>query len=173
MRIVLHTVLSAIAAFIVAGDARAEPLYRDGSWGVVPQDAGRTCVVVLSSEDRRHAFHFLIDGAQNAASVGILDDFLPDFSNRTAATMITVDLGPQFARRLEFTRRSDGMVNYIAADLPRQELDSVLDALRSGKRGVSLSFENGEEWRIPPPKSDEAASAIAQCSSDALKGLRV
>jgi hypothetical protein len=172
MRIVLHTVLSAIAALLFTADARAEPLYRDGSWGVVPQDAGSTCVVVLNSEDRRQAFHVLIDGAQNAASVGILDAFLPDFASRTTPTMITVDLGPQFARQLEFTLRSDAGVNYLAADLPREELDTVLDALQSGKRGVSLSFENGVQWRIPPPKSDQAASAIARCSSDALKGLR-
>jgi hypothetical protein len=85
--------------------------------------------------------------------------------------MITVDLGPQFARRLEFKRHFDGSLNYLAADLAPDDLDSILAALQSGKRGVSLSFENGEMWRIPPPKRQEAASAIAQCWNEALSGI--
>ena len=172
MRLILRTALPALATLFIVSVAWAEPLYRDGSWGVVPQDAGRTCVVVLNSEDRRHAFHFVIDGAQNAASVGILDDYLPDPAYMTASTTIGVDLGPEFARKLEFKRRFDGAVNYLAADLPQEDLDSILDALRSGTRGVSLSFENGETWRIPPPKSAEAASAITQCWNEALRGVQ-
>jgi hypothetical protein len=127
---------------------------------------------VLNSEDRRHAFHFLIDGEKNAATVGILDDFLPDPSYITASTMITVDLGPQFARRLKFKRHFDGALNYLAADLALDDLDSILAALRSVTHGVSLSFENGEMWRIPAPKRQEAASAIAQCWKEALSGIR-
>jgi hypothetical protein len=72
MRLILHTALPAIALLIASG-ASARPLYKDGNWGVVPQNDGRTCVVVLNSDDRRHAFHFLIDGEQNTATVGIWD----------------------------------------------------------------------------------------------------
>jgi hypothetical protein len=130
-------------------------------------------VIVLNSEDKRHALHFLIDGEQNVAIVGILDHFLPDPSYMTASTTITVDMGPEFVRRLEFKRQFDGALNYLTADLPPQELDSILLALRSGTRGVVLSFENGEMWRIPPPERNEAAAAIAQCWNEALMGRRV
>jgi hypothetical protein len=84
--------------------------------------------------------------------------------------MITVDFGLHFVRRLEFKRHFDGSLNYMAAELPSADLDSILEALRSGKGGVNLSFENGEIWRIPPPKREEAASAIAKCWIEALRG---
>ena len=171
MRLFTSTALFAVIALLTQSNAWAQPLYEDGSWGVVPQDSGRTCIVVLNSEDKKHAFHFLIDGEQNAATVGILDHFLPDPRYATASTMITLNFGPRFARRLEFKRRFDGSLNYLAAELPSEDLASILKVLRSGKAGVSLSFENGETWRIPPPKREEAASAIAQCWTEALRGL--
>jgi hypothetical protein len=170
MRLFSSTALLAVIALLTPSNAWAEPLYEDGSWGVVPQDSGKTCIVVLNSEDKKHAFHFLIDGEQNSATVGILDHFLPDSRYGAASTMITLDF--QFARRLEFKRRFDGSLNYLAAELPPEDLGSILEALRSGKGGVSLSFENGEMWRIPPPKRDAAASAIARCWIEALRGVR-
>ena len=170
MRRFPSAVLFGVIALLTPWNAWAQALYEDGSWGVVPQDGGKTCIVVLNSEDRKHAFHVLIDGEQNAASVGILDHFLPNARYNTASTTITVDFGLQFVRRLEFKRRFDGSLNYLAADLPSEDLDPILDALRSGKGGVNLSFENGEIWRIPPPKREEAASAIAKCWMEALRG---
>ena len=121
MRLFLSTVAFAVAALLTQSHAWAQPSYEDGSWGVIPQDGGRTCVIVLNSEDKRHAFHFLIDGEQNTATVGILDDFLPDLRYGTASTMITLDLGPQFGRQLEFKRRFDGSLNYLAAELSRED----------------------------------------------------
>ena len=172
MRLTVHSALSGILALIIPSDAWAEPLYRDGSWGVVPQDGGSTCVVVLNSEDRRKAFHFIIDGQQKAASVGILDRFFPDLAPITASTMVIMDLGPQFTRPMKFKRHFDGSLGYLSADLAVEDLDSILEALRSVTRGVSLSFENGETWLIPPPKSEEeAASAIAKCWNEARRGL--
>jgi len=160
------------AVLLTAGSAWAYPLYRDGSWGVVPQDRGRTCVVVVNSVDKRHAFHFLIDGEQNSATIGILDQFLPDLGHDTVSTMITVDFGPEFARRLEFKRRFDGTLDYLAAELPPEALSSILNAIRARRSEVTLSFENGEMWRIPPPKQQEAASAIDQCWTEALRGIQ-
>ena len=170
MRLSSSAVLFGVIALLTPWNAQAQASYEDGSWGVVPQDGGRTCIVVLNSEDRKRAFHFLIDGEQNAASVGILDDFLPNPRYNTASTMITVDFGLHFVRRLEFKRHFDGSLNYMAAELPSADLDAILEALRSGKGGVNLSFENGEIWRIPPPKREEAASAIAKCWIEALRG---
>jgi hypothetical protein len=172
MRFFSFRILFAAIVLLPPSNAWAQPLYEDGSWGVVPQDDGRTCIVVLNSEDKKHAFHFLIDGEQNAASVGILDYFLPNPGYYTTSTTITVDLGIQFVRRLEFKPRFDGSLNYMAAELPSKDLDSILEALRSGKRGANLSFENGDIWRIPPPKREEAASAIAQCWTEALRRPR-
>ena len=171
----LAVISAASFVFVVmltAGSAWAYPLYRDGSWGVVPQDRGRTCVVVVNSVDKRHAFHFLIDGEQNSATIGILDQFLPDLGRDTVSTMITVDFGPEFARRLEFKRRFDGTLDYLAAELPPEDLGSILNAIRARRSDVTLSFENGEMWRIPPPKQQEAASAIDQCWTEALRGIQ-
>jgi len=170
MRFFSSAALFGAIAVLTPSSAWSQASYEDGSWGVVPQDGGRTCIVVLNSEDRKHAFHVLIDGEQNAASVGILDNFLPSPQDNTASTTITVDFGLQFVRQLELKRRFDGALNYLAAELPLEDLDSIFEALRSGKGGVSLSFENGEIWRIPPPKRAEAASAIAQCWTQALRG---
>lgn len=171
MYALLSAILFAVIAMLTATSAWAYPSYEDGTWGVVPQDSGRTCVVVVNSEDKKHAFHFLIDGENNVATVGILDHFLPGLRNSAASMMITLDLGPDFARRLHLKRRFDGSLNYLAAELPPEDLDPILDALRSRKAGVRLYFENGETWRIPPPKHDEAASAIDKCWTDALRGV--
>jgi hypothetical protein len=171
MYVLLSAILFALIAMLTATNAWAYPSYEDGTWGVVPQDRGRTCFVVLNSEDKKHAFHFLIDGEKNVATVGILDHFLPDPRNSAASMMITLDLGPEFARRLHLKRRFDGSLNYLAAELQPEDLDPILDALRSRKAGVLLSFESGETWRIPPPKHDEAASAIDKCWTEALRGL--
>lgn len=170
MRFFSSAVVFGVIALLTPSSAWSQASYEDGSWGVVPQDGGRTCIVVLNSEDRKHAFHFLIDGEQNAASVGILDPFLPSPQHNTASTNITLDFGLQFVRELEFKRRFDGSLNYMSAELASEDLDSILEALRSGKGGVHLSFENGEIWRIPPPKRAEAASAIAKCWTEALRG---
>lgn len=155
---------------LTAASAWAHPSYEDGSWGVVPQDSGRTCIVVVNSEDKEHAFHFLIDGKQNIATIGILDHFLPDLRVGTASTMITLDLGPAFTRRLELKRRFDGSTNYLAAELRPEDLGSILIALRSPRSVVILSFESGETWRLPPPKRPEAVRAIDQCWTEALRG---
>jgi hypothetical protein len=171
MKLFSFKALIAVIALLAPQNAWAQPLYEDGTWGVVPQDGGRTCVVVLNSQDKKHAFHFLIDGEQNAATVGILDNFLPDARYGTASTMVTLNFGSKFARRFEFKRRFDGALHYLAAELRADDLEPILEILRSGRAGVSLSFENGETWRIPPPKREEAGSAIARCWSEALRGL--
>jgi hypothetical protein len=168
-RIILHTAFSAIA-LLMACDAWALPSYKDDSWGVVPQDNGQACVVVLNSEDRLHAFHFAVDGPDQAATIGILDDYVPERLS-VSATKITVDLGPSFVRQLEFKHHSSGSMGYLAADLSRDDLKSILTAFQSDSR-VSLSFANGEVWRIPGPKQ-EATAAIAQCWDEALSGAHI
>ena len=160
-----------LIALLTAAPAWAYPSYKDGSWGVVSQDGGRICVVVVNSEDKKHAFHFLIDGEKNVASIGILDGFLPDLRGGGASLRITLDFGPEFVRRLELKRRFDGSLHYMAAELALEDLDSILVALRARRAGVMLAFENGETWRIPPPKREEAASAIDDCWTEALRGI--
>jgi hypothetical protein len=167
-RMLFRSALSLIA-LLIGADVWASPSYKDANWGVVPQENGNACVVVLNSADRMHAFHFLVDGVDKVATVGILDSFLPS-RLATASTTITVDLGPMFTRQLEFKRHSDGLVGYIAADLSRDDLTSILAALQT-TRDVSLSFDNGDVWRIPPP-GKEAASAISECWNAALTGAR-
>jgi hypothetical protein len=168
MRLV-SSVLLVITALLTPLDASSQAVYEDGSWGVVAQDGGKTCIVVLNSEGKQHALHFLVDGEQQVASIGILDHFLPEPQYDTAAMTITIGFGDQFALQLEFKRRFDGSLYYLAAELPSEHLNSVLEALRSGN-GVNLSFENGDIWRIPPPKREDAASAIAKCWTEALHG---
>ena len=170
MRLLSFAALFGAIALLTPSNAGAQALYEDESWGVVPQDGGRTCIVVLNSPDRKHAFHFLVDGEQNAASVGILDQFLPSPRYNTGSTTITVEFPLQFTLQLEFRRQFDGSLNYLAAELPSENLDSIFEALRSGKGGVNLSFENGEIRRIPAPKREDAASAIAKCWTEALHG---
>ena len=154
---------------LIGSEAWASPSYKDSNWGVVPQDNGRGCVVVLNSEDRTHAFHFLVDGDEKSGTIGILDSYLPEHVS-LASTMVTVDLGPLFTRQLEFKRHADATAGSLAADLSRDDLRSILAALQT-TRGVSLSFDNGEVWRIPPPQQ-AAASAISRCWKDALTGTR-
>jgi len=168
-RIILRTTFSAIA-LLVACDAWALPSYKDASWGVVPQDNGNACVVVLNSEDRLHAFHFAVDGGAKAATIGILDSYLPERLS-VGPTKVTIDLGPLFVRQLEFKHRSDGAMGYLASELSRDDLKSILAAFQSDSR-VSLSFANGEVWRIPGPKQ-EATAAIAQCWNEALTGVHI
>jgi len=172
MRGLLRVVVST-AALAVASGAWAAPLYKDKNWGVVRQDGGRICIVVLNSDSRRNAFHFLIDGGRNAASVGILDEFVPGTMDAKGTMTATLDLGPRFAHALEFRRQFDGAVNYLTASLAPGELDSIFAALRAGDRGVNLTFENGDTWRIPPPERKEAAAAITQCWHEALSGGRI
>ena len=137
-----------VAAVFVVSDALALPSYKDGNWGVVPQDHGGACVVVLNSEDRMHAFHFAVDGVAKVATVGILDTFVPDRVS-ASAPKITIDLGPLFRRQLKFEHRSEGSQGYLAADLSQDDLKTVLAALQSGLSGVSLSFANGEVGTFP------------------------
>lgn len=167
MRGLLRAVVPA-AALVMASGAWAVPLYKDKNWGVVRQDDGRICIVVLNSDSRRNAFHFLIDGGRNAGSIGILDEFVPDTMNARGSLMATLDLGPRFARALEFRRQFDGAVNYLTAILAPNELASIFAALQAGNRGVSLTFENGDTWRIPPPERKEAVAAITRCWNEAL-----
>jgi len=77
---------------------------------------------------------------------------------------------PGFARALEFRWQFDGAVNYLTASLAPSELDSIFAALQAGDRGVNLTFENGDTWRIPPPERKEAAAAITRCWNEALSG---
>ena len=162
---VLRTVLPAIALF-VASNALALPSYKDANIGVVPQDNGRVCIVVLNSSDRTHAFHFVVDGEKKVVTVGILDRFLPNRSSATSM-VINIDLGPLFARRFVFKRHSDGMLSYLGAELSADDVKSTLAALQSDLPGVTITFDNGETWRIPPPKQ-AAASAVTQCWNEAL-----
>ncbi len=166
----LLRVVAPTAALVMASAAWAAPLYKDKNWGVVRQDGGRICIVVLSSDSRRNAFHFLIDGERKAGSIGILDEFVPDTMDAKGSMMATLDLGPNFARALEFRRQFDGAVNYLTASLAPSELDSIFAALQAGDRGVNLTFENGDTWRIPPPERKEAAAAITRCWNEALSG---
>lgn len=159
------------ALFLAAVSASASPSYKDESWGVVPQDNGNACVVVLNSEDRMHAFHFAVDGASKRATLGILDSFVPERLS-APSPKITVDFGPLFVRQLQFEHRSDGEVGYLAANLSEDDLKTILAALENGIRDVTVSFANGEVWRIPGPKQ-AATAAIAQCWTDALTGIRV
>ena len=168
MRGLLRVVVPA-AALVMASGAWAAPLYKDKNWGVVRQDGG-ICIVVLNSDSRRSAFHFLIDGGRNAGSIGILDEFVPETMSANGSMMATLDLGPKFARALEFRRQFDGAVNYLTAPLAPSELDSIFAALQAGDRGVNLTFENGDTWRIPPPERKEAAAAITECWNGALSG---
>jgi len=171
----MHRILFCIAAaatvFLMGAHAWALPSYKDANWGVVPQDHGNACIVVMNSEDKMHAFHFVVDGQTNAVTVGILDSFAPDRLS-AGSPKITVDFGPLFVRQLQFEHRSQGSVGFLAADLSHDDLKNILAALQSGLSGVSLSFADGEVWRIPGPKQ-EAASAIARCWNEALGGTRV
>jgi hypothetical protein len=97
-RTIIRVALCA-TAFLAGAQAWASPSYKDANWGVVPQDNGSVCVVVLNSEDRTHAFHFVVDGGEREATVGILDSFLPSRLS-VASTTITVDLGPLFKRQM-------------------------------------------------------------------------
>jgi hypothetical protein len=171
MQRVLRAIVPA-AALMIASGAWAAPLYKDKNWGVVRQDGGKVCIVVLNSDSRRNAFHFLIDGEQNTASVGILDEFLPDTMNAEGSTVATLDVGPAFSRTLEFRRQFDGAANYLSASLAPHEFDSIFAALVAGHRGVNLSFENGDTWRIPSPERKEAAAAITECRNGALSRVR-
>ena len=162
-----------VAALVATSGAWAAPLYKDKNWGVVRQDGGKICIVVLNSDSRRSAFHFLIDGGRNAGSIGILDEFVPETMSANGSMMATLDLGPNFARALEFRRQFDGAVNYLTASLDPSELDSIFAALQAGDRGVNLTFENGDTWRIPPPERKEAAAAITECWGEALSGARI
>ena len=166
-------VILSIIGLLIAFGARAEEssvLYKDGNWGVVQQNNSRTCIIVLNTDDRRHAFHFLIDGEEKAARVGILQEFLPDTQYLTASkTMVFVDLGLGFARRLAFRPGSDGISNYIAAELSRDDLDRVLSTLEA-THGVSISFSNGAEWHVRPPDQKAAKPAIDQCWNRAVNG---
>ena len=168
----LLRVVASTAALVMASGAWAAPLYKDKNWGVVRQDGGSVCIVVLNSDSRRNAFHFLIDGNRHAGSIGILDEFVPDAMGAKDSMSATLDLGPRFARTLEFTRQFDGAANYLTASLAPSELDTIRTALEAGDRGVNLTLENGDMWRIPPPERKEAAAAIARCWNGALSGAR-
>ena len=109
--------------------------------------SSQSAVVVLNSDSRRNAFHFLIDGEHKSASVGILDEFLPDTVNTKGSTVATLDLGPAFSRTLEFRRQFDGAVNYLAATLAPNELDPVFTALVAEHRGAG-----GKEWSARAPR---------------------
>lgn len=156
------------AALVTAPDAWGRPLYKDDNWGVIPQDGGKICVVVLNSNDRKHAFHILIDGARKQAFVGILDEFLPGGMYVNASAKISMHLGVKLVLQLQFKRQFDGALSYLAAPLAPGDLDPVLAALRAADGSVSLAFENGDIWRIPPPGRQEAGSAITQCWRGAL-----
>ena len=172
MQRVLRAMVAAVV-LMMASAAWAAPLYKDKNWGVIRQEDGKTCIVVLNSDSRRNAFHFLIDGGQNTASIGILDEFLPDSVSANGSTMAILDLGPKFSRTLEFRRQFDGAVNYLTASLAPSELDSSFAALLAENPGVNLTFENGDTWHIPPPERKEAAAAIDQCWNGALSGVRI
>jgi hypothetical protein len=89
-----------------------------------------------------------------------------------ASPKITVNFGPLFVRQLQFEHRSEGAVGYLAANLSEDDLKTILAALETGIPDVTLSFANGDVWRIPGPK-DAATAAIAQCWNDALTRVRV
>jgi tetratricopeptide (TPR) repeat protein len=147
--------------------------YKDGVWGVVPQNGGKLCMIVLNSDDQKRAFHFLISGSLNVARIEILEKFLPERRYLTTSnTSVTVDLGPQFARRLDFAPKSGGTLRYITATLEPDNLSNVLAALQQ-TRGVSLAFENGVKWQFRAPRNLAAASpAITQCWEEASRGMR-
>ncbi len=148
-------------------------LYQDEIWAVVLQKGGKICVIVVKSDDQRRAFHFLIDGELDVAKVEILEKFLSEKRYLVVpSTSVTVDLGPEFARLMEFKPKFDGTFHYINSDFEPSELQNVLAALQSQSRGVRLVFDNGERWQFRPPRDHAAAvSAITQCWEDAAKGI--
>ena len=148
----------------------SDVLYKDSHWGVVRQDKGRTCIIVLNTSDRQHAFHFLVDGVQRTAAVGILRGFLPDLSYlRASETSGYLDLGPRFARELTFKPASDGTLEYIAATLEWRDLGLVASALE-GSHGVTMSFTESATWRIPAPERQMSSPAIDDCLKAAVSG---
>jgi hypothetical protein len=143
-------------------------MYKDANWGVVQQNGGRTCIVVLNTDDRQHAFHFLIDGENRKAQLGILQEFLPDRRYiRIASVQISVALGSGFVSKLEFRPITEGSSKYLAAILTRSDLDRMLSALEEAA-GVSVTFSGGEIWQIRAPESDEATAAIDHCWKKAV-----
>jgi hypothetical protein len=145
--------------------------YKDANWGVVRQNNGHTCIVVLNTDDRRHAFHFLIDGENKTAQLGILGEYLPDRGNQPIANvLISVDAGPGFVQKMEFGPASDGRTNDIAALLKRNDLDRIRHALEVTS-GVTVSFSAGDTWQIRAPRTGAAAIAIDRCWKDAVIGI--
>jgi len=145
--------------------------YKDTNWGVVRQNNGRTCIVVLNTDDRRHAFHFLIDGESKTAQLGILGEYLPDRGYQPIAkVLISVDAGPGFVQQLEFGPACEGRKNDVAALLKRNDLDRIRHALEMTS-GVTVSFSAGDTWQIRAPRTGEAAIAIDRCWKDAVIGI--
>jgi hypothetical protein len=160
------------AAFGVlsAWGARADDstvMHKDANWGIVQQNHGRTCIVVLNTDDRRHAFHFVIDGDSKTAQLGILQEFLPDERFLVSTkTRISVAVGPDFVQQMEFRPGIEGKSKYISAILTRNDLDRILSALEETPE-VSVAFSSGEIWQIPAPEHN-AAIAIDHCWKKAV-----
>jgi len=161
-----------IAAFGVlsAWGARADDstvMYKDANWGVVQQNNGRTCIVVLNTDDRRHAFHFVIDGDGKSAQLGILQEFIPDERYLVSKKIpISVEVGPGFVQQMDFKPGIEGNSRYISAILTRNDLDRILSALEETP-AVSVSFSTGETWQIRAPEHN-AAIAIDHCWKKAV-----
>ena len=165
-----------LAAWVVlsAWSARAGEsivMYKDKNWGVVQQNNGRTCIVVLNTDDRRHAFHFLIDGENRIAQLGILQEFLPDSpSPAPAKVRISLELGSDFVQQFDFEPESQNGSKLIAAVLTRRDLDRILTALEETPT-VNVSFANGESWHVHGPEKS-AAPAIDRCWKTAVTVMR-
>ena len=152
-----------------AGDSVV--LYKDANWGVVQQNNGHTCIVVLNTDDRRHAFHLLIDGENKIAQLGILEEFLSDrWAPAIAKLQISVEFGPGFVQQFDFEPGHEQGSKYIAAVLTRHDLDRILSALEEMPR-VNVSFPMGETWQIRAPKKN-AAMAIDRCGKTAVRVMR-
>ena len=144
-------------------------LYKDSNWGIVEQNGGKTCIVVLNTDDRRHAFHFLVDGELGLAGIGILRDFLPGPGYLTAKkTVAYLDLGPTFAHEFAFTPRFDTMPMSIEADIPWRDLGGMLRAFED-MHGATLTFAGGTSWDVKAPERQSAREAMDRCWNGAAK----
>ncbi len=78
------------------------------------------------------------------------------------STIVAIDLGPAFRRRLHFQPLSS-MFPTIVTELAAENLDTIRTALQPSGREFSVRFDNGVVWRYPPPRNGDLAAKAAAC----------
>ncbi len=169
---------SACSTVQYPSNVKLRTLYYDANWEVRSEDGitYRSCTAVAWGQESavRTGPMLIIRGRRDSEFLRSLD-FWPgpgteslrivlanppaEYLDPNNKTTILLDLGPGFARRMEFQRWSE---TEVSANLRREDLESLLAALQpSGEKTVT--FENGARWRLPSPQSGSLALEMSEC----------